>query len=138
MSACYADGDCCSHKCGGGECFASECAPNVPSGPCAIDDDCRCGSCREGQCLCLGAGSEVPETTSGAKRCCTGQVQDGRCHCAASFPPAEEGNAVCESDADCCNGTCRSNGRCACDVAGEPCVSPDLCCNGYCNDGKCG
>lgn len=142
-SACASDPACCSRKCISGQCHASQGEPNVPAGPCASDDDCVSGSCKDGQCICLVAGSHVPDTSSGAKQCCSTLESDGVCGCAAAFPSGDPANTPCLSDTDCCGGLCGpgvggGGGRCQCDPSGAPCASPSKCCNGWCNGGTCG
>ena len=76
------------------------------------------------------------EVCNGEDDDCDGETDEG---CPACGVPGE----ACEDDGDCCNGSCRADGRCGppCHPTGEVCRESSECCSGVCSAemkaGKC-
>jgi hypothetical protein len=59
-----------------------------------------------------------------------GEAAFGYCH-----PPGTQ----CTRDKKCCSGKCKSDGTCACNKKGAPCINRVgiVCCSQKCKKGKC-
>jgi hypothetical protein len=137
---CINPGECASGHCGCSTvrgfdvctCRPKRCRPT--GGTCAVDTDCCDGPCvcqgDDCACVCVANG----EACASDAACCSGQCLDGYCRetdCAGG----EEG---CLSHAECCYGLVCAPGVCfAGDCDGQSCETDADCCGGSCGGRVC-
>lgn len=131
--------DCCARACNGGRCGGAVCKRR--NEPCGAPSECCSQRCEGGECAietafaCRPSGEDC--SSGSGSGCCGGCGQDNRC--VPGPGPCGATGTACESDTDCCRGTCVANAAgnrvctAACVTANETCARDADCCSRQCS-----